>query len=204
MLVGATIVWSEKHIFAHTPAAHDIFSLKGQVPETAVSGEMADISPFSLFQWYKSVMFRDTSVSFPENQMVLGRDLGLAIDISPTMTQKILKDNGYIMYRSTMHHLTPDEQKDANMTTRHHAYDQKIQQLLGNSFDFEDFKSDLDLADIKTSLFEPYANDNEGEHSFVPNIDNADPDTYDYYIGTKVELLIGRQGYGWQGYMTKA
>jgi hypothetical protein len=39
--------------------------------------------------------------------------------------------------------------------------------------------------------FEPYANEHEGEHSFVPDIDEADPDTYDTYIGTEVELSIG-------------
>ena len=43
-------------------------------------------------------------------------------------------------------------------------------------------------------MFEPYANEHEGEHSFVPNIDDidkADPDTYDTYIGAEVELSIG-------------
>ena len=52
-------------------------------------------------------------------------------------------------------------------------------------------KSDPDFADLETPLFELYANEHEGEHSFVPNIDEADPDTYDTYIGAEVELLIG-------------
>ena len=39
--------------------------------------------------------------------------------------------------------------------------------------------------------FEPYANDYEGEHPPVPNLDDADPDTYDTYISTEVELSIG-------------
>jgi ribosomal protein L31E len=77
------------------------------------------------------------------------------------------------------------------MTSRCHVFDQKIEKLMGGSFDFEDFKSDPDLADIETPSFEPYADDNEGEHTHVPDIDNADPDTYDYYIGAEVELSIG-------------
>ena len=38
----------ESYIRSHT--ALDIFSLNGQVPETIVSGETADISPFALFK----------------------------------------------------------------------------------------------------------------------------------------------------------
>ena len=90
----------EAYIRSHT--AHDIFSLNGQVPGTIVSGETADISPFALFKWYEWVMFRDTSVPFPDDQMVLGRDLGPAIDIGPAMTHKILKETGHIVYRSTV------------------------------------------------------------------------------------------------------
>ena len=68
--------------------------MNGQVPETMVSGETADISPWAEFVWYEWVKFRDTSVSFPKDKVVLGRDLGPAIDIGPTMTRKVLKSNG--------------------------------------------------------------------------------------------------------------
>ena len=136
----------EAYIRSHT--AHDICSLNGQVPETLVSGETADISPFSLFKWYEWVMFCDTSVPFPDNQMVLGCDLGPAIDIGPAMTCKIIKENGHIVYRSTVRHLTPNEWKDADMMTWHCDFDQKVQQLLGESFDFNVLKTDPDFADI--------------------------------------------------------
>ena len=88
----------EREAYIHSHTAHDIFSLNGQVPETVVSGKTADISPFALFKWYEWVMFRDTLVPFPDDQMVLGRDLGPAIDIGPAMTRKILKENGHIVY----------------------------------------------------------------------------------------------------------
>jgi hypothetical protein len=181
----------EREAYIRSNTAHDIFSLNGQVPETIVSGETADISPFALFKWYEWVMFRDTSVPFPDDQMVLGRDLGPAIDIGPAMTRKILKENGQIVYRSTVRHLTPDEWKDEDMVTRRRNFDQKVQQLLGDSFDLDVLKSDPDFTDLETPSFEPYADEHEGEHSFVPDIDEADPDTYDTYIGAEVELSIG-------------
>ena len=63
---------------------------------------------------------------------------------------------------------------------------------MGESFNFNVLKTDPDFADIETPLFEPYADDHDGEHPSVPHIDNANPgDTYDTYIGAEVELLIG-------------
>ena len=53
-------------------------------------------------QNHASAVFRDTSVSYPDDTMVLGRDLGPAIDIGPAMTWKILKANGKVVYRSTV------------------------------------------------------------------------------------------------------
>ena len=84
----------EREAYVRSHTAHDIYRLNGQVPETLVSGETVDISPFALFRWYECVLFRDTSVTYPDDQMVLGRDLGATIDIGPARTRKVLKANG--------------------------------------------------------------------------------------------------------------
>jgi hypothetical protein len=57
------------------------------VPQTILKGETADISAIALFCWYEWVMFWDTFIKFPEDNMVLGRDLGPAIDIGPAMAR---------------------------------------------------------------------------------------------------------------------
>jgi hypothetical protein len=80
--------------------AHDIYSLDGQVPQTIVKGETADISAIALFCWYEWVMFRDMSIPFPEDNMVLGRNLGPAINVELAMTRTILKENGQVVYHS--------------------------------------------------------------------------------------------------------
>jgi hypothetical protein len=80
------------------------------VPETIVSGETADISTFTQHHWYEWIMFRDTSVSFPGDKLVLGRYLGPSIDVGPAMTAKILKANGVIVHRSSYWSLTDIEQ----------------------------------------------------------------------------------------------
>ena len=66
-----------------------------------------------------------------------------------------------------------------------------MQQLLGDSFNYDVMKSNPHFANLDMPLFEPYADDHNGEHSQVPDIDNVDPKTYDVYVGTKVGLLIG-------------
>ena len=49
----------EREAYVHSFTAHDIYKLNGQVPETIVSGETADISPLAQFKWYKWVLFRE-------------------------------------------------------------------------------------------------------------------------------------------------
>jgi hypothetical protein len=74
--------------------------LDGQVPETIVSGKTADFLPFAAFtKWFEEwVVFCNTSVTYPDNTMILGRDLGPAINIRPAMTRKVLKSNGKVVY----------------------------------------------------------------------------------------------------------
>ena len=66
----------EREAYCRSCTALDIFGLGGQVPETIVSGETADISPFAIYDWYEWVKFRDSTVAFPDDKFVLGRDLG--------------------------------------------------------------------------------------------------------------------------------
>ena len=76
------------------------------------------------------------------------------------------------------------------MMVRCHIFDQKVQQLMGESFDYDVLKTNPDFADIEMHTFEPYADDHDGAHLSVPDIDHVHPDTYDQYIGAEVELLI--------------
>ncbi len=81
----------------------------GQVPETIMTGNTADISHIAEFGWYDWVMFCDNVPSFPDNKLILGRYLGPAIDTGSALTAKILKPNGIFVCRSTLRHLTDEE-----------------------------------------------------------------------------------------------
>ena len=58
---------------------------------------------------------------------------------------------------------------------------------------YKDLKNDPELADIETPSFEPYDDDQDGTRMYVPDIDDADPNTHDHYVRAEVELSIGDQ-----------
>jgi hypothetical protein len=97
----------EAYVRSHTSL--DIYGLEGQVPESKIKGETVDISTTAEYALYEWVKFRDTAAKFPASKIQLGRYLGAAIDIGPAMTRKIPKQNGMVMYRSSVRSLTQDE-----------------------------------------------------------------------------------------------
>ena len=54
----------EGYIQSHT--ALDLYELQGQVPETILSGQTADISPFVEYRWYDFVRWYDIKAQFPQ------------------------------------------------------------------------------------------------------------------------------------------
>ena len=56
-------------------------NLKGENPETLVSGETPDISEFASFQWYEWVKYRDQQVPYPDDNFVLATYLGPSFDV---------------------------------------------------------------------------------------------------------------------------
>jgi hypothetical protein len=95
--------------YARSRASLDNFGLEGQAPESKFKVETVAISTIAEYAWYEWVKFRDTAAKLPVSKIQLGRDLGAAIDIVPTMAHNILKNNGSVMYRKSVRYLTPDQ-----------------------------------------------------------------------------------------------
>ena len=171
--------------------ALDVYELRGQVPETVVSGETSDISPFVELAWYQWIMFRDTGVSFPHDREVIGRYLGPSTDIGPAMTAQILKSNGWIVHRSTYRGLTQDEMKCPDHTQRRKEFDDEIQKKLGTGYD-----PDRGIPDEpdQTAL-EGTPGYDLAEEERLSRVNTADEessaDIGDNYIGAEVTLPLG-------------
>jgi hypothetical protein len=177
-------------------AALDIDGLSGQVPETIVSGKTADILPFAAFKWYQWIMYRDATASFPEDKMVLGRNLGPAINVGPAMTQKVLESNGQTIYWSTIYWstvpaLTDDKMSNKDKKRQQQVFHSNVQSFLGAAITPKEMASDPDMVDANTPSFNLYEDDNDGPQDHILDKDDADPDTYDQYMGAEVELLQG-------------
>jgi hypothetical protein len=153
-----------------------------------------DISTIAEYAWYEWVKFRDTAAKFPVSKIQLGRDLGAAIDIVPTTTRKILKQNGMVMYRSSVRSLTQDEIQSPTEQKERQEFDIAIEEKFGPSMNKYYFQDDPGYADFFTPAFDCYEDD-EVPPSKMPDIDDIkkehDVDTYDQYVGSHVRVPIG-------------
>jgi hypothetical protein len=172
----------------------DIYGLEVQVPESKIKGETVDISTIAEYAWYEWVKFRDTAPKFPVSKIQLGRELGAAVDIGPAMTRKILKQNGSIMYRSSVRPLTQDEIQSPTERKERDKFDIAIEDKFGPAMNKDDFQDDPDYADFVTPTYYCYEDD-EVSPSKIPDIDDIKEehefDTYDQYVGANVRVPIG-------------
>jgi hypothetical protein len=63
----------ELHCLLMSHISNETLILNGEVPETFMTDETADISQISEFEFYQWVMFRDSTAPFPEDDKILGR-----------------------------------------------------------------------------------------------------------------------------------
>ena len=161
-----------------------------EVPETIISGETSDISIFAEHSWYEWVMFRDTTVAFPDSKEVLGRYLGPAIDVGSALTAKILKANGQVVCRSTYRSLTDKELVDENHCKERAEFDASVHERLGDVMTASDLFDGEEEQALPT--FELYA-DNDGEqHQHAEDAD-VTPEVGDEYVGAQVTLPHGSE-----------
>jgi hypothetical protein len=175
----------EALIQSHT--ALNSYELQGQVPETIVSGQTADISVLVEYEWFEWVKFRDNPTAFPEPKEILGRWLGPALDIGPAMSAKVIKANGQVMYTSSHRALTDEELQDCQEIKEMDEFMVQLNdKIKGGPVSTEELSSiDPQAVTPENDLYE----DDSGEvHERVPDIDDVTPEMQDGYIGAQVNL----------------
>ena len=164
--------------------AHDVYMLEGEVPETMMTGQTADISNLCEYEWYEWVMFRDALASYPDDPLTLGKYLGPAIDVGSAMTYRILKANGQVVCRTTVRPLTAAEEVCAAVTARKRAFTDSIDAALGPAPSTDDFLPD-DLTPEYEPFEDPMVEDGlEGTADELP----PTPEMYDSYLNVQIEL----------------
>ena len=83
--------------------AHNVYQLKGEVPETIMTGATYNISHLCEFAWYDWVMYNKEKAGFPEDKEVLGQYL-VPTDpgVGSTMSYQILRPSGRVVHRQTI------------------------------------------------------------------------------------------------------
>ena len=165
------------------------YELNGEVPETIMSGQTADISPLAELAWYEWVKFWDMPLSYPDPEESLGRWLGPSPNIGPAMTSKILKSNGQVIYTQNFRTLSDDERQKPDMIANQKKFSEELAQRLGAPV------SESDLAeagiDATTPVFEHYEDDVDGAVPSAPETIEVTPEDADYYVGAEVNLPFG-------------
>ena len=174
----------EVYIRSHTPI--DSYELQGQVPEMVLSGQTADISPFAEYGWYDWVKYWDTLAPFPDAKEVYGRWLSPAMDIGPAMTSKVLKQNGQVLYTSTLRPMKPNKLNDPGEIKQWKEFDEAIKLKLGNPMSDQTLKE----LGIETPEHERYADEYE-DSTPIPDIDDVTPEEANNYVGATVNLPVG-------------
>ena len=177
-------------IRCHT--AHDIPTLNGQVPETVVTGNTADISELVEFGWYEWIYYRDATGSFPLPEEELGRYLGPSENVGSKMSMWSLKGNGKVVSRTTLRTLSESELASETEKEKRKVFTIAVNQKLGMSLHDIGVESDSGdfFDDGETPSFSPYI-DLEGiEEPTMPEADSIED--YDKFIES--EVLLPKNG----------
>ena len=177
----------ELEAYIRSCTAHDLFKLRGEVPETLMKGSTADISQFCTYDWFEWVMYLDDE-GFPDDKLSLGRYLGPSIDVGCAMTAKILKSNGEHVCRSTLRALTQEEIRSNVHGELRTTFMIELTDKLGPGA----IASDFPVQDL-TPTYEKYEDDSDKENlppAPSPDLDPT-PDATDNFINANVLLPRG-------------
>jgi hypothetical protein len=161
--------------------SNDIYMIAGQVPETIMTENTTNFRHVAEFGWYGWVMFCNNKPSYPDDKLILGGYLGLAIDTGLALMAKILKSNGVFVCRSTLQHLADEELNSSVHKDMRPMFYVSIEHHLGpvalpQDFPAEDLTPDLTYFD-DTNIIDPEYSDAE-----------ITPEIGDNYLSTELIL----------------
>ena len=173
--------------------AHNVYQLKGEVPETVTTGATHNISHLCKFAWYDWVMYNEEKAGFPEDKEVLRQYLGLTDPgVGSTMSYQILRPSGRVVHCQTIRLLTPQEWEDEDHEKLRDEFDSQVKTKLDSPMKEEDLEAVGPKREISavTPTYEAYANDEEVQLRQA-NIGDYDPETYDAYVLSQILLSKG-------------
>ena len=149
-----------------------------RTPWEEVTGDTPDISEYLDFEFYDWVWYWDTPGDMDNPK--IGRWLGVAHRIGAAMCFYVLSQNGNVIARSTVQHLTKAESLSDAISQRLKDYELEIEGRL----------SDRDYIDHEMAEGDHYLEDEEEDELAPTDVPDPDeyvtPDAYDEYLGRLV------------------
>jgi hypothetical protein len=179
----------ESYVRSHT--ALDIYKLDGRVPETIVSGETADISPFCEFGFWDWVKFWDNGIAFPNDPMILGKYLGPSIDVGPAMTSRVMKANGKFTNRSTVRNLTSKEHVNAALFWEQEQFLASVEERWGPKTTVKDLGPDVLNLVPDPENTDPWEDDDGPSFPELDDELGAAEAAGDFLVNSEVLLPVG-------------
>ena len=91
----------------------------------------SDIRQFCEHGFYDWVMFRDDQIKYPDENTVLGRYLGPAIDVGPEMRSILIKFIGKFVHRSTYRGVNEDKNSNQVYLLLRKDFDNSTREIFG-------------------------------------------------------------------------
>jgi hypothetical protein len=175
--------------------ALDLPQLQGdRVPDEDVLGSTLDISQYAQFNWYEPVLYWDPVGSFPHEQKLLGRWIGVAEVSTDLMAFYILTKTGKVVVRKLVWTLSQDDLANPDIKLRLADLDEGIQSKIGNDLKVEDIDPELlgSMPEIPDDVFDDEDEDHmETGDSDTDDTDDFTPESYDEYLTAQVLLPQG-------------
>ncbi|KAI2502898.1 Reverse transcriptase (RNA-dependent DNA polymerase) [Fragilaria crotonensis] len=129
--------------------ALDMPQLQGRVPDEDVLGSTPDISQYAQFDWYEPVLYWDPVGTFPHEQKLLGRWLGIA-EVSTDLIK-----TGKIIVRKSVWGLSEDDFANPDVKTRLVELNEGIRSKIGDDLKDEDIDPELrgSMPEISDDVF---------------------------------------------------
>ena len=179
---------------SHT--AHAMYKLDGEVPETIMMGQTADISFICEFGWYDWVYYNEAQAQFPDDKVCLGKYIGPTDpEVGSVLTAKILKPNGEVIRRNTFRHLTQEELDTDENKRERHLFHLSVSKRLGEPVPHDELEQQFGISAV-TPEYDAYEDD-EAKPTVIPDVEefvgtsDYDPEGYDGYISAQVLLPKG-------------
>jgi hypothetical protein len=158
--------------------AHDTAHLKARTPEERVTGRMPDISGYAHYSWFEWVWYKE-DVGFPEQNVCLGRWLGVAFGVCQAMTYWLLTAKRTVIVRSSVSPLSDINHCDPSISQIQKDFMTKI------------FEADP-TGTTQIEIFEDEPGDEETQVLYdTQEADDYTPESYDEYLLAQVNLPVG-------------